>query len=101
MSMIFVFITCPNRSEAKKISLHLLKAKLVACTQIFPIDSSYWWKNKIKHAKEWMIIAKSVGNNFSRIKTHVKKLHSYKVPEIVMIDAKADERYARWIVTLE
>ena len=99
MIMIFIFVACAGKSEARKISTSLLKKKLVACTQIFPMESSYWWKGKIEHAKEWLVIAKSVERNFGRIKTEVKKLHSYEVPEIVAVDAEADEDYKSWLAS--
>ena len=97
--MIFVYITCSSAGEARKISMHLLKNKLVACTNVLPVDSSYWWKGKIESRKEWMIVAKSVKNNFGKIKIEVKKIHSYDVPEIVAVDAEANEEYSHWVMS--
>ena len=96
--MIIVYITCKNNQEAKKISTHLLKKRLIACTNIFPIDSLYWWKNKIQEKKEIAIIAKTQKNFFFRIKQEVKKIHSYDVPCIDSWSVDGvDEDYLKWL----
>jgi len=46
--MILTYITCKDKSEARKISEHLLKKRLIVCDNIFPIESMHWWKDKIK-----------------------------------------------------
>ena len=45
--MIVCYVTCKNKTEAKKISKHLLNKKLVACSNMFPVSSMYWWNKKI------------------------------------------------------
>src|SRR3989344_3715243 len=52
MSFIIAYITHKNIEEARKIGEHLLKKKIVACVNYFPIDSAYWWKGKIKISKK-------------------------------------------------
>ena len=48
MSLIFVYVTNPSKDEARKIAGVLIKKKLIACTNIFPIESVYPWKGKMK-----------------------------------------------------
>ena len=45
--MIFVYSTFPNKKEAKEIGKGLVKNKLAACVNIFPIESIYHWQKKI------------------------------------------------------
>ena len=40
-NFIFIYITNPNKDEAKKIAKHLLNKKLIACGNIYPINSIY------------------------------------------------------------
>ena len=54
--MIFIYITAGNVQDAKKISEHLLKKKLVACVNIFPIESMYWWNDEIQENQEFVKI---------------------------------------------
>lgn len=94
--MTLVYITCNDEKEAEKISKHLLLKRLVACANIFPIKSMYWWDNKIVNDKENVIIAKTNDKNFKKVESEVKKLHSYEIPCILRINAKANEDYETW-----
>lgn len=96
--MIFVYITCQNKKEAKKIGQSLIEKKLAACCNIFPVNSIYWWKKKIVRDKEVALIVKSLKENFNKIEKEVKKLHSYSVPCILEIPIKRKNlKYFNWL----
>lgn len=97
MSMTLLYITCKGEKEAKKISMHLLKKRLIACANIFPIKSMYWWKGKIVNDKENVIIAKTLEKNFKKVEYEVKRLHSYKIPCILKINTVSNKDYERWV----
>lgn len=95
--MILVYITCKDKEEAKKISKHLLEKRLIACANIHPIESLYWWEGKIQEDSEVVVIAKTKEENYNKVKNEVKKIHSYEVPCILKIKAEANEEYDKWI----
>jgi len=95
--MILIYITTKDKAEAKNISKHLLEKKLIACANIHPIESMYWWENKIQEDNEVVIIAKTKDENYEKVKKEVKKLHSYDVPCVLKIDAEANEEYTDWV----
>ena len=95
--MILTYITCKDEEEAVKISKHLLNKKLIACSNMHPIRSMYWWNGKIKDNKEFVIIAKTKEKNYEKIKEEVSKLHSYDVPCILKLNAEANESYDKWV----
>jgi len=96
--MIFNYIVCKNKKEAKKIGLYLVKKKLAACCNIFPIESIYWWQDKIINDKEAVLIVKTLKKNFQKIEKEVKRLHSYKVPCILEIPIKRGGlEYLNWL----
>jgi len=95
--MTLLYITCKDEEEAVKISKNLLEKRLIACSNIHPIRSMYWWKGKIQDEKEVVIIAKTLEKNYEKIKKEVSKLHSYDVPCILKIDAEANESYDKWV----
>ncbi len=95
--MSIVYITCKNKKEAEKVSLYLLKKRHIACANIIPIKSMYWWENKIVRDNECLIIGKTNKKNFKDILREVKKLHSYKIPCILRVDAVADKDYQTWV----
>src|SRR5487761_135250 len=96
---IVVFITARNMLESKKIARHLVQAELAACVNIIhPIRSIYRWQGKIEDDRECLLIAKSTRGLFREIEAEVKKVHSYKTPEILclpVVDGSAD--YLGWI----
>ena len=94
--MTLVYITCKDRKEAEKISMHLLKKRIIACANIFPIKSMYWWNNKIAKHNENVIIAKTSNKNFKKVENEIKKMHSYEIPCIIKIDAAANSDYEAW-----
>ncbi len=94
--MTLVYITCKDEKEAKKISMNLLKKRLIACANVFPIKSMYWWQNKIVNDNENAIFAKTNSKNFDKIVKEVEKMHSYQVPCIVKLDAKSSKKYENW-----
>jgi periplasmic divalent cation tolerance protein len=97
MSFIFVYITNPSKKHAEKIALHLLNKRLIACVNIFPIQSFYWWKEKIEKSKEYVLIAKTIKEKFEKIKEEVKKIHEYKIPLIAKIEVEANKEYESWL----
>ena len=93
MDMTLAYITCKDGKEAQKISMHLLKKKVIVCANIFPIKSMYWWKYEIVNEDEFAIIAKTNNKNFKKLEKEVKRVHSYKIPCILKIDAEANKEY--------
>ncbi|MEK6948812.1 MAG: divalent-cation tolerance protein CutA [Nanoarchaeota archaeon] len=95
--MTLTYITCKDEQEAVKISKLLLGKRLIACSNIHPTRSLYRWEGKLQDEKEYAIMAKTKGKNFEKIKQEVRKIHSYKMPCILKIDAEANEEYEKWI----
>lgn len=97
MAFILVYITHKNRSEARKVVSYLLKRRLIACANIFPIESHYQWKGKIEQAKEIVTIVKTRKENWRKVKSEVERIHPYEVPCIMKLGAEANKSYETWI----
>lgn len=95
--MIIVYVTCGSKEEAKKIADFAVKNKLAACANYFPINSVYKWKGKIENDKEFVLLLKTVDKNFGKLKSEIRKMHSYEIPCIMKIDADANKEYADWV----
>lgn len=96
-NLIFVYITNPSQEKAKEIAKYLLGKDLIACANIFPISSLYWWKGKIADENEAVLVAKALDGKFEEIKNEVRKIHPYSVPCIIKIPVEANEEYAKWV----
>lgn len=97
--MIYIFWTCANSSEAKKIIHGLLDHSLIACASIFPeIESIYRWKGKIEESREVKVILKTQPKHFDSILGYILKHGSYEVPEILQVDIpKGNPTYLNWV----
>jgi periplasmic divalent cation tolerance protein len=95
--MILIYITNPNKNTAHKIGKYLVEKRLCACVNIFPIESYYWWQDKIEKTKEWVIIAKTLEKNYEKIKKEIKNIHPYSVPCIIKIKAEVNKEYLDWL----
>ena len=92
-----IYVTCHNTEEAKKIAGVLLKKKLIACANMLPIESMYVWEDKITEDDEIVLLLKTEDKKTDIVEQEVKKLHSYDIPCILKLDAKANPEYAEWV----
>lgn len=98
MKMAIYYLTCKDNTEADKISKILLEKRLVACAKKFPVESNFWWKNKIDNAKEVVVILESIEDNFEKINVEVKKLSSYETPLLFSIPVlKTTKGVGKWL----
>ncbi len=86
MSLIVVQTTCSSKQEAKNIAKYLIESRLAACVQMSEIESYYMWQNEFCNDNELLLSIKTKKENFKKIKSKIKELHSYDVPEIISID---------------
>ncbi len=93
-----VLITTPTREEAETLTNQLLKQRLAACVNLLPVSSQYWWKGKMEKAEETLMLVKTERKLIKQIVKHVKKHHSYKVPEVIAIPiTNGNKKYLEWI----
>lgn len=94
-----VLSTAGSHEEAHKIAHALVERKLAACVNIVPqIESVYRWQGKVETATEWLLIIKTQAEAFERVRDAIKELHSYDLPECVMLEVGNGSRdYLGWI----
>ncbi|MBU1131023.1 divalent-cation tolerance protein CutA [Patescibacteria group bacterium] len=97
--MILIYTVCKNKTEAKKIAAMLLKLKLIACANWWPIESIYRWKDKVVDDKEAAMILKTRKNYYKKIESVIKKIHSYEMPCIIKLSVdQVEKKYKDWLV---
>jgi len=90
--------TTDTKENADIITEALLTKHLVACVQFIDIESSYSWQDKVVTSKELQLQMKTKTAFFDQIKDLIEKLHTYDVPEIVMVPLlDANVSYLKWI----
>ncbi len=98
MSLIMIQTTCYSEVEARNIARILVEKKYVACVQMSKINSFYMWEEKFYDEEEMLLSIKTKKENFEKIKSKIKELHSYDTPEIISINIdKASKEYEKFI----
>ena len=94
-----VLTTAGSKEEAGKIAHALVERRLAACVNIVPqIESVYRWQGKVETATEWLLMIKTQAESFERVHAAIKELHSYDLPECVMLEVAAgSSEYLNWI----
>ena len=99
INIIYIFWTCRDKAEAKKIIHALLDQQLIACASIFPeVESIYRWEGKIEESKEVKVILKTARKHFGPTQSYILTHCSYEVPEILQLDiVQGNPRYLSWV----
>lgn len=93
-----IYVTVSSNAEAKELAKMLLEKKLIACANIFPIESIYFWNGQLQEDNEHAIIMKTQTKLVDEVIIELKKLHSYDVPCIVSWDvANGNKEYIAWV----
>lgn len=81
-----VYTTIDNIQDARRIAQTLVEEEIVACVNIIPnVESIYRWKGNIENDDEIILIAKTVDDNVKKTIQRIKQLHSYDVPDIIVL----------------
>ena len=91
-----VYITTSGLDEAKFIGRTLVKERLVACANMFPITSIYHWDG-LQENEEVVLLVKTTTEKVKKIEQRVKELHSYDVPCIISLVIDGSDDYLAWI----
>lgn len=94
-----IFITASSGKEARRLAGRLLKEHLAACVNCIPkVESHYWWKGKIEHSSETLLVVKTTRQALPHIIRRVKELHSYSIPEIISCTiTEGSAEYLKWL----
>ena len=98
MDFLMVYVTCKDGVDAKKIASHMLEKRLVACANMFPVKSMYWWEGKIENEDEMALLMKTQQEHKESIIKEVLALHSYDVPCVEFFEiTDGNPDYLEWI----
>ena len=98
ISFVVVITTTDNREKAQWLTDKVLNERFAACAQIFEVESRYWWKGRIENANEYRIEFKTKFELIKGLIERIKTLHSYEVPEIIVLPIiEGEKNYLKWI----
>jgi periplasmic divalent cation tolerance protein len=94
-----VLTTAGSQEEARKIAHGLVERRLAACVNIAgPVESVFRWQGKVETEPEFLLVIKTTAAAFERVRDAIKELHSYELPECVMLSVEdGSAAYLNWI----
>jgi periplasmic divalent cation tolerance protein len=90
---------CADAAEAESLARRLLEKRLAACVNILPgARSIYRWRGAIEESPECLLLMKSRRGLFDQLRSEIERLHSYEVPEVVVLAiAEGSAAYLNWL----
>jgi periplasmic divalent cation tolerance protein len=99
MNDILVVSTANTLKLAEEIALALVENHEAACVNIVPgIRSIYRWEGKVTEDEEFLLLIKSVDERFEAIRSRIRGIHTYQIPEVIVLPITAgDGDYLDWL----
>ena len=95
--IVVMFCTIPA-SESAAMARALVERRLVACVSVVPVQSYYRWNGEFCSDPEHLLIAKTRSGKVDEAIAAIKGLHSYDVPEIIVLPVIAGHApYLAWV----
>lgn len=86
-------------AEAGSLAETLVRERLAACVNLLPVTSYYQWDGALQQDAEVTLLIKTATETVEPLKARIHALHSYDVPEIVVVEALpgSDAAYVAWV----
>lgn len=96
---VIAYTTCKDVTEAEKLARHIVERRLAASVSIVPgVGSFYYWKGSLRHEQELLLIIKSSRGAVKILGREIEKLHSYELPQLVVIPiVDGSPNYLAWL----
>ena len=99
--IVLVLTTVPSEALGEEIATALVAERLAACVNISaPMASIYRWKGNVERDVERQLVIKTTADRVMALQQRIKELHSYELPEFVVIDVSSgSEAYLKWVAS--
>ncbi len=96
---IVIVTSVGTEEQANLIARELVARRHAGCVNIIPsVRSIYRWKGRICHDSEYLLIIKSMAQEFEAVREAIQELHTYELPEILSFAvAQGDRTFLGWI----
>jgi len=99
VSDVRILLTTIAEDRAAELATRLVEERLAACVNICgPMTSTYRWKGCLERERECQLIIKTTAARVVELERRLPELHSYELPEFVVLRPEAVSRaYAAWV----
>ena len=97
--LVLVQTSFARQSHAQEMAELLIQRGLAACAQVWgPTHSTYRWKGKLQHEKEYILSAKTTADRYPKLAAFIDENHPYELPEIIAVNVTATSpAYLDWV----
>ena len=96
--LVVALTTVADEAAAGELARALVAERLAACVNRVVIDSTYRWRGSIESGSEVLLIIKSTSDLVTQLRERVHALHTYEVPEFVVLESVAvADAYMAWV----
>jgi periplasmic divalent cation tolerance protein len=101
-NIVLVLTTVPADAGADsgdRIASALVEERLAACVNIgAPMTSVYSWQGNLTRDAERQLVIKTTADRIAAVKARLTELHSYELPEILVIPVvEGSDSYLDWV----
>jgi periplasmic divalent cation tolerance protein len=95
-----VLTTIGASADGDRFARTLVEERLAACVNVLPpMRSTYRWKGMVEQDDERQIVIKTTADRIDLLRTRVRELHPYEMPEFIVLRVADGERsYLDWII---
>ena len=96
---VFIYTTVPEMKAAEAIGEMLVREKLAACVNVWPlIHSIYEWEGEIQYDEEAAMSVKTTPERADAAADKIAELHPYEVPAILRLPVwEVNQPYLDWL----
>ena len=97
--VVLILTTVPDDDRAEPLARTLVEEGLAACVNIHgPMTSIYRWKGEVEREAERQLIIKTTRDRVPALEARVNALHSYELPEFVILPVEGGSTaYLDWV----
>lgn len=96
-SLCLCYIPCPDEATAQNLAARLLDEKLIACANLYPIQSVYRWEGAVQNDREWVLLGKTRSELYAELCAFVENAHPYDTPCVLQLPAAANAAFGLWV----
>ena len=97
--IVIVLTTVPDGELGETIASALVGERLAACVNVHaPMTSVYRWEGRVERESERQLVIKTTRDRVRLVQTRVAELHSYKLPEFLVLPVSdGSTAYLGWV----
>jgi len=97
--MVFLYITCKDAEEAKKIGRELVAQKAAGWVNISPAEAIFREDGAVKESMGASLLVKTIESKVQDVEDITRRMHSHRVPCVASFSLyRLNREYKDWLI---